>query len=110
MGFIERIEGLSKLTNLNTLIIAKNKIGINGLADVEQLVGSPIVSLDIQDNKISDADVLPEVLVHMPGLRVLYLKGNPCAKKIPNYRKSTTVYCKDLRYLDDRPVFEDDRR
>merc|ERR1712232_1091516 len=36
--------------------------------------------------------------------------GNPAAKKIVNYRKSITVYCKDLRYLDDRPVFEDDRR
>merc|ERR1719401_2501630 len=46
----------------------------------------------------------------MPDLRVLYLKGNPCGKKIPNYRKSITVYCSDLRYLDDRPVFPEDRR
>merc|ERR1719443_1791584 len=38
------------------------------------------------------------------------MKGNEAAKKIPNYRKSTTQFCKDLRYLDDRPVFPDDRR
>merc|ERR1719450_1022658 len=46
----------------------------------------------------------------MNDLRVLYLKGNSASKKVVNYRKSLTVYCKDLRYLDDRPVFEDDRR
>merc|ERR1719450_135202 len=46
----------------------------------------------------------------MTDLRVLYMKGNPCGKKIPNYRKSCTVYCTNLKYLDDRPVFQDDRR
>merc|ERR1719230_1281865 len=29
---------------------------------------------------------------------------------MPNYRKSTTAHCTTLKYLDDRPVFEDDRR
>ncbi|CAK0904096.1 unnamed protein product, partial [Prorocentrum cordatum] len=110
-NFIERIEGLSQCKNLNTLVIAKNKIGFNGVDDVVELLDCPSLStVDIQDNKLWDPDVLPEVFSRMGDLRVLYLKGNPCSKAIPNYRKSTTVYCKDLRYLDDRPVFPDDRR
>jgi len=109
-NFIERIEGLRHLKNLNTLMITRNKIGHGGIDDIEELVHTSIHCLDIQDNKIADPDVLPEVFARMPQLRVLYLKGNPCAKKIPNYRKSTTVYCPDLRYLDDRPVFPEDRR
>lgn len=55
-------------------------------------------------------DILPDVLMRMTDLRVLYLKGNECCKRIPNYRKSTTAFLKDLKYLDDRPVFEEDRR
>jgi len=109
-NFIERIEGLDACKGLNTLVISKNKIGFGGLADVEKLVDINLCTVDIQDNKIDDPDVVPEVFMRMPELRVLYLKGNPAAKKIVNYRKSITVYCKDLRYLDDRPVFEDDRR
>lgn len=109
-NFIERIEGLEGCKGLNTLIIAKNKIGHGGIADVEALADTNLNSVDIQDNRIDDPDVLPEVFARMSSLRVLYLKGNPAAKKIVNYRKSLTVYCKDLRYLDDRPVFEDDRR
>lgn len=109
-NFIQRIEGLSNCKGLNTLIIAKNQIGVNGLDDLSELVGSELSSLDIQDNCISDPDVLPEVFMQMPGLRVLYLKGNPCAKKIPNYRKGCTANLLELRYLDDRPVFEEDRR
>ena len=38
-----------------------------------------------------------EVFVHMADLRVLYLKGNPCAKKIPNYRKGITAVCQNLK-------------
>mmetsp|Transcript_88044 Transcript_88044/g.184006 ORF Transcript_88044/g.184006 Transcript_88044/m.184006 type:complete len:489 (-) Transcript_88044:168-1634(-) len=109
-NFIERIEGLGNLKKLNTLTIAKNKLGMEGVDDLAELAGSSISSLDVQDNKIWDPDVLPEVFAQMKELRVLYLKGNPCSKKIPNYRKSITVYCEDLTYLDDRPVFPDDRR
>lgn len=35
----------------------------------------------------------------MVDLRVLYLKGNPCAKKIPNYRKGITAVCGNLKPL-----------
>jgi len=109
-NFIERIEGLSHLRKLNTLTIAKNKIGMRGVEDLLELVDTALSSLDVQDNQIWDPDVLPEVLMRMPELRVLYLKGNPCTKKITNYRKNITVCCEDLRYLDDRPVFAEDRR
>eukprot|EP00434_Breviolum_minutum_P016515 symbB.v1.2.014557.t1/scaffold1051.1/size143026/7 len=109
-NFIERIEGLSHLRSLNTLTIQKNKIGFSGVDDLLHLVETTISTLDVQDNKIWDPDVLPEVFVRMADLRVLYLKGNPCAKKIPNYRKGITAVCENLKYLDDRPVFPEDRR
>lgn len=109
-NFIERIEGISNLRNLNTLTIAKNKIGFGGVDDLLELVDSTISTLDIQGNRIEDQDVVPEVLMQMNDLRVLYLKDNPCTKKIVSYRKNLTVYCRNLKYLDDRPVFDDDRR
>ena len=46
----------------------------------------------------------------MPKLSVLYLMGNPVCKKIQNYRKVLTAQIPSLKYLDDRPVFEEDRR
>jgi dynein assembly factor 1 len=39
----------------------------------------------------------------------LYLKGNPCVRKISLYRKRMTIAMKNLQYLDDRPVFEIER-
>jgi len=109
-NFIERIEGLENCKGLNTLLVAKNKIGFGGVADIEKLADTNICTVDIQDNRLEDPDIVPEVFARMKSLRVLYLKGNGAAKKIVNYRKSLTVYCKDMRYIDDRPVFEDDRR
>jgi len=49
-----------------------------------------IATLDIQDNAISDPEVLPEVLCKMQDLKVLYLKGNPVVKMIPHYRKTVS--------------------
>ena len=46
----------------------------------------------------------------MPNLRVLYLQNNPVIKNIPNYRKTLISKIPTLTYLDDRPVFKDDRR
>jgi len=36
--------------------------------------------------------------------------GNPVVKDIKHYRKTIIAKCKALRYLDDRPVFEEERR
>mmetsp|Transcript_89664 Transcript_89664/g.159259 ORF Transcript_89664/g.159259 Transcript_89664/m.159259 type:complete len:567 (-) Transcript_89664:97-1797(-) len=109
-NFIERIEGLDQCPRLNTLTMQKNKLGHNGVEDLVHLVDTTISTLDVQGNKISDPDVLPEVFMQMQDLRVLYLKDNPCAKKLPNYRKTLTANCVNLKYLDDRPVFVEDRR
>jgi dynein assembly factor 1 len=46
----------------------------------------------------------------MPALAVLYLQGNEVTKKIKNYRKVLISKIPTLKYLDDRPVFEEDRR
>jgi len=46
----------------------------------------------------------------MPKLSCLYLQGNPVVNKIRNYRKKLIAMIPNLKYLDDRPVFENDRR
>ena len=50
-------------------------------------------------------EVLDEVLVKMPGLKVLYMQNNEITKKIPSYRKTVIAKIPTLMYLDDRPVF-----
>lgn len=56
--------------------------------------------------------MLDEVLVKMPKLKVLYMQNNEVCKgnKIPGYRKTIIAKIKSLTYLDDRPVFPEDRR
>ena len=45
----------------------------------------------------------------MPALAVLYLQGNPCVKKIPHYRRALIARIPTLKFLDDRPVFDEER-
>jgi hypothetical protein len=106
-NYVKKIENLAHLTKLNTLLLAKNRLkeldDVNGVLDVPSLC-----VLDIQDNCIEDAGVI-QILEQMPNLSVLYLKGNPCVKQIKNYRKAIISKCPKLKYLDDRPVFDDER-
>ncbi len=106
---ITKIENLSCLPKLSNLLIKRNKIGINGDDDLEGLTGLPITVLDISDNKIEITDVLKH-LEKVRKLRVLYLLGNECVRKIANYRKNMINNLPNLTYLDDKPVFEDERR
>jgi len=66
--------------------------------------------VDVSDNYLDDDRILSEVLYKMEDLRVLYLQGNPITKNTRFYRKTLTSNIPDLRYLDDKPVFEDERR
>lgn len=102
---IENIENNQKLTNIN---LANNMLtdydSVKALLDVPGLQ-----TIDVQGNKINDVTVI-ELFSQFEDLRVLYLQGNPVVKNIPYYRKTIISKCKNLKYLDDRPVFEDERR
>ena len=96
------------MTSLSSL-----NLGHNLLSTCESIVHvlevPSIQTIDIQHNKIEDANVL-DIFAAMPDLRVLYLMGNPVVKNIRNYRRTVVSRCKSLKYLDDRPVFDEERR
>ena len=105
---IEKVSNLAPLAQLETLMLSHNRL--ETVEDIVGLVECPTIStLDVQSNMLEDPRILDEVLVKLPNLRALYLQGNPVVKKIRHYRKRLTFLLPELRYLDDRPVFPDDR-
>lgn len=105
---IKTIENLSHMKVLTTLIISHNYLV--SASDVEHVLSIPsLQTLDLQHNRINDPAIV-DIVSQMPDLRVLYLMGNPVVKEIRHYRKTIIAKCKNLKYLDDRPVFEDERR
>ena len=127
---IEKVEGLENLTKLDTLNISKNFIvHLDGLAQCTQLTTlnlghnkfktaaglahlaeiPSLQTVDLQHNKIEGTEIV-DILAQIPDLRVVYLMGNPCVKSIKNYRRTIVSRCKNLAFLDDRPVFEEERR
>ena len=110
-NLIEKVEGLSTLTNLSNLQLKRNRIGGAGLPDVVGLLECPSISaLDISDNKIETEEFLPEILEKMPKIAVAYLQNNEFTKKISHYRKTIISHIPTIKYIDDRPVFEDELR
>ena len=104
---IRRIENLASLPKLATLQMGNNHL--RSADDVRNLLACPELSvLDLQNNQLEDVGVL-DVLEAMPNLAVLHLHGNPVVSKIQNYRRTVISRVKTLTYLDDRPVFEEER-
>eukprot|EP00158_Paraphelidium_tribonemae_P005514 Partr_v1_DN27381_c2_g1_i2_m46148 putative dynein, axonemal, assembly factor 1 len=64
--------------------------------------------LDLSHNKIDDEGAI-EVLALMPSLTVLNLANNPIVQTIPSYRKRVISTLSRLTYLDDQPVFPEER-
>ncbi len=107
-NFIKTVENLSHMKKLTNLNLAHNKIST--IEDIRHILELPsIQSIDLQHNKIEDPGIV-DILSQLPDLRVVYLMGNPCVKHIRNYRKTMVAKCKHLKYLDDRPVFDEERR
>ena len=111
---IRTITGLSSLVRLDSLYLKSNRIGTGdggALGDLKGLLECPSLSnVDLSDNRVDDEKCLEEIFVKMPNLLVLYLPNNDITKKIQPYRKAMIAKLPKLRYLDDRPVFEEDRR
>ena len=110
---IKTISGLKNCTSLDTVYFKRNRIGVGhgAVEDLKGLLECPSInSLDVSDNQIDDPAVIDEVFCKMPNLLVLYAQNNPFVKKVNAYRKTLIAKLPKLRYLDDRPVFEEDRR
>lgn len=106
-NFIRCIEGLENLPMLQTLQAAHNQL--RSADDVRGLLHCPALSVvDLQHNRMDDVAAL-DVIEAMPQLAVLQLMGNPVISSVPQYRRRTIARCKALTYLDDRPVFHEDR-
>jgi len=76
-------------TKLITLYASKNNIGRGGIEDLMGLLECPSLEVvDVQSNEIHDANVLEEIFMKMPNLKVLYLFKNDCVKDIKSYRKT----------------------
>ncbi|KAF5283107.1 hypothetical protein FQA39_LY17414 [Lamprigera yunnana] len=104
---VRRIENLEHNTNLQTLNLGNNFIEtIEELQHLEKM--QEISVLDLSNNHIEDP-LAVQIFAKMESLRVLCLNGNPVIRKIPAYRKTLTLACVQLRYLDDRPIFPRDR-
>ncbi|EGD76427.1 hypothetical protein PTSG_07544 [Salpingoeca rosetta] len=104
---ILRVTGLSNLHNLGTIQLTHNHL--KTADDLKGLIECPSLSVvDVSHNKITDPDVV-DVFAQMPNLRVLNLMGNPVIRSIENYRKTMILKCKQLTYLDDRPVRDKER-
>lgn len=105
---IKTIENLSHMKQLTSLNIAHNYL--KTADDLRHIIEIPTLnSIDLQQNKLEDPEIV-DILAQLPDLRVVYLMGNPCVKLIKNYRRTIVARCPMLKYLDDRPVFEDERR
>ena len=112
---VKKVTGLKNCIELDTLYLKRNRLGQQqeggDIGCLEGLLERPTLTcIDISDNYLSDPAILPEILEKMKELKVLYMQNNPVCKKIPSYRKTIIARIPTLTYLDDRPVFEEDRR
>lgn len=103
---LNSLEGIEALPNLEKLLASHNDI-----EDCVQVSSLPHLQvLDLSHNKIKDAVLTREVVSKCKALASLMLHGNPELSTVKHYRKTLIVENKQLRYLDEYPVFDDERR
>ncbi|KAH0787035.1 Leucine Rich Repeat family protein [Histomonas meleagridis] len=129
-NIIEKISGLDKLSNLDTLCLSTNFIqeieGLGGctklstieldhnkLMDPSKLSGlleaPSLTIINLSNNMISDERFL-DIISGLQKLRVLRMEGNAVTRNMKNYRRRIILQFPDLRYLDDAPVTDEERR
>jgi dynein assembly factor 1 len=48
--------------------------------------------------------------MRLPNIAVVYMQNNDFTKKISHYRKAIISKIPTMKYIDDKPVFEDEHR
>ncbi len=105
---INKISGLDKLTNLQNLDVSNNNLSDHD--SIVHLQECPsLTNVNLSTNQILYDESIQHIFSAMPALACLYLKGNEFVRKFRNYRKTFIVSNKNLKYLDDRPVADDER-
>ena len=108
---IVTLEGLRDHPSLSTLVAVNNKLrevsAIEALGSCVQLV-----TVDLSRNKLEDRAVVDFFLspAMSDRIRLLKLQGNPVVSEVPSYRKTLVSGMTRLNYLDDSPVFPEDKR
>ena len=129
-NIIDKISGLDKLANLDTLSLSTNYIqeiegleGCSSLSTIELdrnklmdpsklsgLLSAPSLTIvNLNNNIISDERFL-DIISGLKKLRVLRMEGNPVTRAMKNYRRRIILQFPDLRFLDDAPVTDEERR
>lgn len=107
-NYVHTVQGLSKLKHLTSLELDHNKL--HDPDDLNGVLEAPSIQiLNISHNEIEDERFL-EVLSGLKDLRVLRNEGNPVTRTMKNYRRRIILTFPELRFLDDAPVTEEDRR
>eukprot|EP01059_Diplonema_ambulator_P011482 TRINITY_DN21414_c0_g1_i1.p1 TRINITY_DN21414_c0_g1~~TRINITY_DN21414_c0_g1_i1.p1 ORF type:complete len:372 (+),score=102.73 TRINITY_DN21414_c0_g1_i1:147-1262(+) len=116
-NYITKIEGLEHLPHLETLLISHNRISdVSGLENLR--CGSDKLScLDISHNGLrcdeekgeTPQDVI-DLLATLPSLACLYIQGNEISNQTRYFRRKVVGSIKQLTFMDERPVFPEDRR
>ena len=103
---LSSLDGLQYMPNLEKLLASNNSI-----SDIAALVHTPqLTVLDLSYNKLAGAEVVNETLKKLTLLASLMLHGNDVVREVKSYRETMIVEHENLRYLDEYPVFDDERR
>eukprot|EP00746_Dinoflagellata_sp_MGD_P161385 gnl/MRDRNA2_/MRDRNA2_88503_c0_seq1.p1 gnl/MRDRNA2_/MRDRNA2_88503_c0~~gnl/MRDRNA2_/MRDRNA2_88503_c0_seq1.p1 ORF type:complete len:566 (-),score=125.92 gnl/MRDRNA2_/MRDRNA2_88503_c0_seq1:168-1694(-) len=106
---IKRVENVKHLVELNQLNLANN--AITSIAHIQEIKELPALrNFDLSHNSVDETEGVIEFFAELPSLVLLRLNGNPAIQNISHYRKRMVNAMPKLNYLDDRPVFEVEKR
>lgn len=103
---LRELRGLAELPELQNLNVSQNH-----LSDFESVshlgeCSSTLTNLDLSHNQIVYDERFCDLI---PQMKVLYLMGNPFVREVEHYRRSIVGRLKNLLYLDERNILQEER-